>query len=254
MMKRRGTAWSAVKRALRTTVNRAGYELVQGEDIQSLGPHLRTLFSKLRINCVLDVGANVGQYGRFLRSLGYVGEIVSFEPVAATFERLREAAAGDPAWQVHQMALGAAPAELDLHVAASSDLSSFLPSSDYGRERFGGLLETVRVERVAVKRLDDVLGPFVAHVADPRVYVKLDTQGYDVQVLEGATAVLPRILAVQVELAAKPIYEQATWLPDGLRWLSGLGFEITQMFPVNHDADGLRTIEFDCVAVRPPSP
>ena len=44
-----------------------------------LGTHLAMLFARLKINCVLDVGAHVGQYGRFLRNIGYSGHIVSFE-------------------------------------------------------------------------------------------------------------------------------------------------------------------------------
>lgn len=247
-------AWRGLKSTLRFAANLVGYQVVQRRDIQSLGPHLRLLFSKLAINCVLDVGANVGQYGRFLRSLGYEGEIVSFEPVQSTFERLQQESAGDPRWQVHHLALGAADAEMDLRVASSSDLSSFLAPSEYGMDRFGEKLGTVRVERVRVRRLEELLESLIAHIPDPRLYVKLDTQGWDVQVMEGAGRALPRIRALQVELAAKPIYEQAIWLPDGLRWLAGLGFEVTQMFPVNHDMDGLRTIEFDCVAIRSPTP
>src|SRR5512132_480081 len=63
--------------------------------------HLRGLFERYAIDCVLDVGANVGQYGTELRHAGYRGRLLSFEPVPAPAARRRQAAAGDPEWTVH---------------------------------------------------------------------------------------------------------------------------------------------------------
>ncbi|HSC47142.1 MAG TPA: FkbM family methyltransferase, partial [Gammaproteobacteria bacterium] len=63
-----------------------GWELLHiRKDQPSLGSHLCQLFAKLDIDCVLDVGANQGQYGAMLRKAGYRGRIVSFEPVAKTY-------------------------------------------------------------------------------------------------------------------------------------------------------------------------
>src|SRR5581483_618078 len=54
---------------------------------------LRSLLARHRIDLVFDVGANRGQFAQALRRLGYRGEIVSFEPLAAHGEALRAAAA-----------------------------------------------------------------------------------------------------------------------------------------------------------------
>ena len=50
--------------------------------------HLKSLLKILDINCVLDVGANRGQFAHELRAIGYGGDIISFEPVNREFEVL----------------------------------------------------------------------------------------------------------------------------------------------------------------------
>src|SRR5262249_20346310 len=77
------------------------------------------LFQHIGINCVLDVGANVGDYGLALRSLGYKGWILSFEPVSATYARLAENAKGDPRWATFRFALGDENAERAINVMSS---------------------------------------------------------------------------------------------------------------------------------------
>ena len=100
---------------------------------------------------------------------------------------------------------------------------------------------------VEVHRLADVFDEVTAHVPDPRVLVKVDTQGYDLEVVEGAAEVLCRVAALQLELPVKHVYDGMPRLAVTLDRLDELGFEVTGMFPVTRDRDLLRVIEFDCV-------
>jgi len=102
-------------------------------------------------------------------------------------------------------------------------------------------------ERVEVRRLDDVFDDAVRPLADPVTFLKLDTQGSDLEVLYGASGVLHRVAALVTELPVVPIYEGMPSLVDALGHLQDLGFEITGMFPVTRDRDGLGAVEFDCV-------
>src|SRR5207245_5427268 len=91
-----------------------------------MSAHLASLYARLEINCVLDVGAHVGQYGRFLRNIGYRGRIVSFEPVLANFTVLEQRRAGDEHWTCHRLALGRQDGTLPINVASVTQVSSFL--------------------------------------------------------------------------------------------------------------------------------
>jgi FkbM family methyltransferase len=230
-----------------------GYDLVQIEEAWTIGPHLRTLLVVLGINCVIDVGAHTGEFGLFLRDLGYTGEIVSLEPLAASMLALARLLARDPRWRGHQLALGDRDDSVELHVTARTEFASFLTPNDYAAARFGGRVEVQRSEPVLMRKLDTVFDSLVAHVADPRIFLKLDTQGFDLTVLEGAQNCLQHVVALQSELSVKPIYGGMTSFLDALPRFRDLGFEVTGLFPVTRERDGLRVIELDCVMMRPPA-
>ena len=99
---------------------------------------------------MLDVGAHVGQYGRFLRNIGYTGHIVSFEPVLANFARLERASAGDPKWTVRRLALGHEEGTIPINVANVTQFSSFLSPSRYSLDQFSGFSDVERTEMVEI--------------------------------------------------------------------------------------------------------
>ncbi len=214
-----------------------------------LGTHLAMLFARLKINCVLDVGAHVGQYGRFLRNIGYSGHIVSFEPIRANFAVLEERSAKDEKWIARRLALGSDDRMVPINVAHITTFSSFLPRSGYSENQFGELSGTSRTEMVEMHRLDSVFEECIGPVKDPRVFLKLDTQGYDLKILEGCGRRLEQVLALQSELAVKPLYEGMTQYLDAMSYMNERGFELTGLFPVLRD-EHLRIMELDCVMIR----
>lgn len=215
----------------------------------TLPNRLRYLLGQLRINCVIDVGAHYGEYGQSLRELGYRGRIASFEPIADNYTRLAGVASRDDAWRTFPYALGSEEASKEINVLAASDLSSFL-SASYTGDRFGNGLTLERRESVAVRRLDTMFSKCVEGVVDPRVLLKMDTQGYDFAVLEGASAILPQVALLQSEVSVRPLYEGMTLLPEAISHFQGLGFDLAGLYPVALELDQLRVIEFDCIMVK----
>ena len=123
-----------VKSIVKRIVNAAGYELTRkGNTHNSLEFHLASIFSKYSIDCVLDVGANSGQYGKFLREIGFDGWIISFEPVASVFRQLVDRAKGDEKWICKNVALGDRSELRSINVYSSTVFSSFLEASEYSR-------------------------------------------------------------------------------------------------------------------------
>ncbi len=216
-----------------------------------LSDHLSNVIRYLGINCVLDVGAHLGEYVRLLRhDVGYAGPIISFEPVTRNYRLLSAAWDTDPQWRGFRFALGDTDRTEKINIYRASNLSSFLHSSQYGRERFPDMNDPPEREVVEVRRLDglfDSLG-----LSDPpRILLKIDTQGTDTQVLAGARKTLEYVVSLQTEVPAQRIYEGMPTLWQALRTVLDLGFEISGMFPITRDDDDLRVVEFDCVAIRP---
>jgi FkbM family methyltransferase len=208
---------------LQRLARRLGYDLTPRRMAKSPNAQLVAVLAHFRITCVLDVGANVGQYGAILREWGYPGRIVSFEPQAGAHGALARRAAADPGWQVAApMALGARAGEIELEVSAESDMSSILPQSALLR-RVSPSSAVTRKETVPLCRLDEVAVPYLR--PDDRVFLKVDAQGYEAAVLAGAGDLLERLAGVQLEISLVPLYEGErdfhTWMDE----LAALGFE-----------------------------
>jgi FkbM family methyltransferase len=201
------------------------------------------------VDCVVDAGANVGQYAQALRRSGYRGRIVSFEPVRASYAELERAARDDDDWWVRHEGLGSADGTATIHTMDGT-MSSLLPASEFGRTWSAGLRDTGS-EEITVRRLDGLLPELLEGLPEGRVFLKMDTQGYDLEVLEGARAVLDRVVALQAELACVPIYDGMARLPEQWAVLEAAGFESAGVFPVSFDKETVRAIEYDVVMVRP---
>lgn len=212
----------------------------------SLDGHLQTFFRQHAIDCVLDVGGNRGQFASSIRHFGYRGSIVSFEPVPEAYAQLVSRAADDHRWEARQLALGDENGRRPFNVTISNSVSSFLtPTADYAGNYAGGAIE--RTLEVEVARLDSLF----TKVTRPgqRVFLKIDTQGHDLKVLEGAIGSLDKIVGLQIELSVMPIYDDMTEYIVALARIRELGFIPTGMFPVVRD-EMLRVYEFDGVFVH----
>lgn len=219
-----------------------GYEIWHINRGYSLAMFLR----RQTVDVVLDVGGNIGQFAEYVRNGGFKGSIVSFEPVTEAAELLRQQAQYDRNWQVHECALGSTVGEGVLNISTSTVFSS-LRELTVVASNFGSGPTVVARRTVRIRTLDDLVPTNVG----TRIFLKLDTQGYDQDVLEGGKKTLERVVGIQLELSSTPLYENAWDIPDALRYLRGLGFCVCQVSPVNfiHD-DSSTALEFDFVLVR----
>jgi FkbM family methyltransferase len=219
------------------------------ESEEPVQQHLAELFARVAPDCVLDVGANAGQYGALLRDHGYRGWIVSFEPVRGAFEELAEDTARDPRWRIFPVALGSRPERRRIAVAAVSQLSSFRSFNRYAAQELPGASDVIHTEEVEVKCLNRSWSEFLDGLPQDRVFLKADTQGWDLEVLAGANEVLDRLVGVQFESALTSVYADAPTFTETISQVTEIGFDLTGLFPVNRDSL-FRLIEVDCVFIN----
>lgn len=194
---------------------------------------------------LLDVGANDGGFARMARSQGFAGRIISFEPLSEPFNRLKEQALRDPLWDTVQMALGANSAVVEMFVAGNHAASSSFLEMTETHINAAPHASAVARESVKVDALHNILHTInVDATADLRV--KLDVQGFEQQVLEGAKKVLSRVGGLWVELSLKPLYEGSWGWREAIDWIEAQGFELVQLVPGFRDRNG-RLLQFDGV-------
>ncbi|MFP3854990.1 MAG: FkbM family methyltransferase [Anaerolineales bacterium] len=190
---------------------------------------LKAVLEQFEINCAIDVGASRGQTGRLLRNLGYRGQIHSFEPKPASFEKLQKVCEGDPGWDCHKFALGRSQGTMVLKLnLESEEMTSLLTlrNSPPG----------IKHHRVNVVPLDLLFEDLVATITEPRVLLKVDAEGYDLEVVKGAASSLGEVKAVMVEAFVQPIYQQAPHYLEVLGELEKEGFELDHIGFVSRTA------------------
>jgi FkbM family methyltransferase len=233
----------AARRELRRTLK---IDIVRTYNTATLTHHLEEVFKVYRIDTIVDVGANEGQFGAMARELGFTGDIHSFEPVKQTYDKLVRTAAHDARWTTHNLALGRQHGTLAINVSEGSVFSSLLKPNDYGAERFAGI-KVQRQEQIEVSTFDRFMQKHIG--GERRIFLKMDTQGYDLEVFGGAAASLNSICCILSELSLIPIYDGMTDYLETLATYQKHGFSVSGMYSVNRN-DDLSLIEVDCVMVN----
>jgi FkbM family methyltransferase len=239
----------ALKRAVARGAALLGLEIMRVHSLNHHAGRRIRLLRSLDVDLVVDVGANAGQYARGLRTLGYTGQIISVEALAGPYEALVTAARGDAKWRVVHSAAGGSDQEAEMFVAANGGASSSLLSMLPLHEENAPEARIVSREVVHVRRLDDLLGVEIRDAARP--FLKIDVQGYESQVLDGAASALSAIVGLQVELSLFPVYRGAPTLRQMLDRLEGDGFVVAGLEPVFTAEDG-RVLQIDGIFVRDP--
>jgi FkbM family methyltransferase len=234
---------------LQRLARRFGYDLTPRKKAKPPKAQLTAVLARFGISCVLDVGANRGQYGAMLRAWGYRGRIVSFEPLADAHSALSQRAGADPGWEVApRLALGERNGEVEIAVSAESHMSSILPQSSL-LEEISPSSAVIGGETVPLRRLDGVVGSYLT--ADDRVFLKIDTQGYEARVLVGAGELIERLFGIQLEMSLVPIYQGEQDFRTTLDVLAAAGFELYLLLPGYFERKLARQLQVDGVFMRP---
>jgi FkbM family methyltransferase len=232
---------------IRSLIRLLGYEIINSESSPNFKSHLKNIIGQAQFDLVLDVGANKGQFAELTRKAGYSGPIFSFEPVASTFELLKRRAESDPKWQVFKLALGDVKEQRKINVFESSDFSSLLKPSDFGKIAFNQL-QAMREELIDINTLDCFLSENdLTHFK--RILLKMDTQGFDLAVFRGAKESLTDIVAMISEISFAPIYDGMPNYHVALTEYEQCGFVTTGLFPVTRKSNQA-IIEMDCVMIK----
>lgn len=211
------------------------------------------LLSHFAIDCVIDVGANDGGFASTIRRLGYSGRIVSVEPLSAPFEVLAARAAKDPAWEVVHAAVGDEDRDVVINVAGNAGASSsVLPMLD-SHESAAPESRYVGTEVVPQRRLDGLLPEFGIGKQHP-AFLKLDVQGYEAAVLDGAAELLDAraIVGLQMELSLVPLYAGAITYREGFDRAQQLGMALMGLIPGFADPRSGRLLQADAVFFADP--
>jgi FkbM family methyltransferase len=236
------TSLALLQRTVKRVLRRNGLDVVRYSPSSHPLARRARLIATYRINVVLDVGANIGQYGRQLRELGYRGRLISFEPLVAAFAQLKNTARSDGSWTTMNMALGDKEGTCAINVSGNSQSSSFCEMLKVHEDTAPGS-RVIGTEIVRVTTLDCLIDQLCSR--DDRILLKIDAQGYEKHVLDGAERALRRIDTLQMEMSLVPLYRDEMLFPKMIEWLAGREFQLVAVEPGFTDPTSGRLLQVD---------
>lgn len=231
----------SLKRLLINSANALGFDVYKkpGKNYS----YFLQLLNTHQIDCILDVGANEGQYAQKLLKYGYTGAILSFEPVLSTYKILAANTAKSTHWKAYNYALAAENGVAEINISGNTVSSSILeieethlaaaPESKY-----------IKKETIQLKKLETLFFEEL-QLIDKRVFLKIDTQGFEMEVLKGAENILNNIIGVQLELSITEMYKGEKLFDELIAYLKERGFVLYQLEPGLVNIQTGRLLQFD---------
>jgi FkbM family methyltransferase len=233
---------------IRNIIRHIGFDVVRYPPLHSHSGRMRRLFDHYEFDFVIDVGANQGQFGQFLRQFGYSGHILSFEPLSTAHKTLLDNSRGDDRWMVApRMALGRSVGNAVINVAANLESSSILPMSKLHSDAAPTSHYTSQ-ESVPVSTLDLVVRQ---HLPNRKAaMLKIDTQGFELEVLAGADTVLQLITGVQMEMSLAKLYDGQPGYLELIDYMTARRFSLVDLVPGFTDPKTGHLLQVDGVFIR----
>jgi len=199
------------------------------------------------IDAILDIGANIGQYGGEMRNLGFKGTIFSFEPMKEAYGKLVKNAAGDSNWKTFNFSIGEKDGQTTINVAKNSVSSSLLDNLPQLTES-APEAAFVEKETIEIRKLDSIFDEL--NLTNKNVYLKIDTQGYEEMVLLGAQESLKKVKGIQIEMSFIPSYKGTLTFEEIKTRLTNSGFQLVAIENGFYDKKTGKQLEVDGIFYR----
>lgn len=204
------------------------------------------------IDCVIDVGANYGQFAEQILQSGFRNKIISFEPQKEVFEKLKQKAKAFDNWDVYQFGVSTETGTKNLNIYQGNQFSSFHEPLDGVPVSHTDKLELNKTQATELVRLDEFFEhkypKFIAR--QNKMLLKTDTQGHDKEVIKSCTTILGQIEVITTELSVVPIYDSVPDWTEMVMFLRERGFIPMGLFSINNGAKNFGSIEMDGIFVR----
>ena len=225
-----------------------GVDLMRYDPENTNEARLVKSLNRNNVGLLIDVGANDGTYASNLFKNGFKGNVISFEPVRKAHARMKEKhqLLSEPNWTIMpRCAIGNKEGTVRINIAKNDECSSLLPVRDLLKS-LSDNTHYVDSDEVAIHKLDDLIEIEESHNA----VLKIDVQGYEDEVLKGATEILKKVKGIQIELSLVSVYEGDKTFDDLFFQLYGMGFRLETIFPVCFDNRTGQTVQVDCLFFR----
>lgn len=179
---------------------------------------------KIEFDLIIDVGASDGGFVKKIRTVMPLIQIYSFEPIPESYQKLIEKNMGDKNFTAFNVALSSKEGETDFYISSSSGCSSLLEMSDIHKEAYPYTANLTKI-KVPMKCLDDVMKEY----GYKNIFLKIDVQGAEKLVLEGALETLENVKVIFMEVNFVETYKGCVLINEIVDYLESKGFVLYGM-------------------------
>jgi FkbM family methyltransferase len=211
-------------------------------------PSRKNVLIEKKIDVLFDVGANTGQYAKDARRQGYKGKIISFEPLPDAHEKLTKNSKKDPLWIIHErIALGSKKESGFINVSENSYSSSLL---NITQALISNTPDTKYIKKIKIDitTLDSVFNSYVNE--NNKVFLKIDTQGFESEVLKGSVKNLKNISGIQLEMSTESLYQKQKTYEYFLTYLKKYNFRLWSIIPGYWNTKTGQMLQFDGIFIK----
>jgi len=202
-------------------------------------------FLKLNnIECIIDIGANIGQYAEYLRQIGFKKDIISFEPLNDSYEILKSKTKKDTRWEAYNFGIGDNEQSSKINVSKNSFSSSILDMSSLHLDSAPDSIY-VSNQKITIKRLDRL--EFIEKLKDKNLFLKIDTQGYEEQVINGSTNIINRVKGIQIEMSSNELYKGQILFEELYKKIVNLNFDLWDIKRGFSNPETGKVLQFDAI-------
>ena len=238
-----------MKRIIQEIIKTAGFKLTRIKSISNPSFQLYLGFQKFNIDLVFDIGANIGQFALEVQEIGFSGKIISFEPLSDAYIKLVNASKkNNGKWLVHERcAIGDKNEEIRINISGNSVSSSILPMLE-AHTYAAPESSYISSEKTIMRTLDTVALDYINKSSN--LFIKIDTQGFEWQVLNGAIEILKVAKGVMLELSLVPLYAgQILWI-EMIERLKTEGFTLWSIQNGFTDSKNGKTLQINAIFFR----
>lgn len=226
-------------------VNKFNIEIIKYN--KSSNYKLYKLLNTEKIDLIIDCGANIGQYGRKLRNIGYENRIFSIEPIKNAFKILSNNIISDPLWDAKNCALGDYNKDGVINISEnilSSSITNILPNHINVTPN----AKVISKEIIKIYELDSLFKKI--KVNSKNIFLKIDSQGFENKIINGAKNSLSSIIGIELELSLIPLYEGEILFIDMYNKLIKKGYYLVGIEPEFFNKKTGQQLQVNCIFLR----
>jgi FkbM family methyltransferase len=205
----------------------------------------RLVLQQMEFDFIVDVGANRGQFALVARKVFPRARILSFEPLAEPIQIFKRVFEHDRYITLYPYAIGGEKMSLTIHVTQDDDSSSILPITRFQSDLFPGSAEK-ETRQVMVYPLSQFID---AGSIPSASLLKVDVQGYELNVLQGCEDILQKFSHLYIECSFIELYENQALAHEIIAWLEARNFVLSSIHNLYYGKDGM-TIQGDFLFSR----